>query len=320
MNGAASNRQKKLLRFFGVKFRDSISIGAAGWEIARIMANEANRMAWRRYLYLTSDFGSESDVLKPFDRRILHEVVVPEEWSAGAAIDDFKSEFVAEFLKENSPYDLTPPAISIFQQKFIFTGKFGLGTREECQKLVESLGGIAPTQKTVSHSIDYLVVGKLGNSHWSHSDEGYGNKISAAILARREYGKPAIVSEDHWLREIASATGVNQVTKPSHPNREFLEDFWFHLPNCFSKSVVTRSFSVGDVIYDNASGYETTSTESLARIGVCLQVRSARPASPAGDGSVTADVFEPNETRSGLEFKGEFTVSQVDFIRVCSDD
>jgi hypothetical protein len=44
----ASNRQKKMLRFFGIPFSTKLSVGAAGWEIATIMLNEGNRCGFRR--------------------------------------------------------------------------------------------------------------------------------------------------------------------------------------------------------------------------------------------------------------------------------
>ena len=47
----ASNRQKKLLRFFDIPFNENTTIGAAGWEIDTIMANDENREKWRRYLF-----------------------------------------------------------------------------------------------------------------------------------------------------------------------------------------------------------------------------------------------------------------------------
>ena len=61
----ASNRQKKLLRFFEVPFSANISAGAAGWEIATIMSSEECRERWRRYLFLTRDFDSDTDSRTP---------------------------------------------------------------------------------------------------------------------------------------------------------------------------------------------------------------------------------------------------------------
>ena len=49
----ASNRQKKLLRFFDVPFSPKISAGAAGWETAAIMSKEGSEERWSRYLFLT---------------------------------------------------------------------------------------------------------------------------------------------------------------------------------------------------------------------------------------------------------------------------
>ena len=91
----ASKRQKKLLRFFGVPFSDRITTGAAGWEIADLMASEENRERWRKYLFLTGDFDSDTDQLKQFELGSLEAAVVPDDWSSSAALDQFRSEVVS---------------------------------------------------------------------------------------------------------------------------------------------------------------------------------------------------------------------------------
>lgn len=196
----ASNRQKKLLTFFEVPFYPRISAGAAGWEISALMESTERRELWRRYLFLTNDFDSDSDQLRPFDRAALEAVVIPEDWNASAALEQFRSEVVGAEMADGSPYDEPQPDIQIPGRTFMFTGNFTFGSREECQAVVVAKGGSAPAQKSVSHSIDYLVVGSKGSKAWKRGS--YGNKIEAAILARREYGSPAIVSEDHWLRYL----------------------------------------------------------------------------------------------------------------------
>jgi NAD-dependent DNA ligase len=86
----------------------------------------------------------------------------------------------------------------------LFTGEFDFGSRSQCSKAVISLGGSVANQKLASRSIDYLVVGNTGNESWS--SKTYGNKIESAVLCRKEHGKPAIVSEDHWLKALKLAS------------------------------------------------------------------------------------------------------------------
>jgi NAD-dependent DNA ligase len=194
----ASNRQKKLLKFFGAKFADRLSIGAAGFEIKRLMDNEASRELWRKYLFLTQDFDSESDELKPYDADALASVVVPEDWSSSDAVSEYRKEFAADLLRDQSPYDDPQPPIEFVDRAFVFTGAFAFGSRAECQQEVIRRGG--KTQNAVSRTVDYLVIGEEGSKAWKGG--AYGNKIEAAVIARRECGMPAIVSEAHWVDSL----------------------------------------------------------------------------------------------------------------------
>lgn len=196
MRQPASNRQKKLLRFFGVRFGPQISAGAAGWDIDIIMSDPANRELWRRYLFHTGDFDTASESVVPVDRKQLLSLVVPEDWSASQAVSDFRAATAAKIVEDESPYDSPEPAIVFQDMIFMFTGKFAHGSREQCQADTIARGGKCPKQKSVSQNIDYLVIGTDGSSRWKRG--AYGNKIEQAILARRDYGTPAIVSEAHW--------------------------------------------------------------------------------------------------------------------------
>jgi hypothetical protein len=197
---AVSNRQKKILRFFGVPISPSMSPGAAGWEIGAILADEANRELWKRYLYVTQDFGSDSDELLPFDRDTLESVEIPEGWSGQAAIAEFREGVVEDMLSDGSPYDRPQPEVVFRGSTFVFTGKFVFGSREQCQEAVVARGGIAQTTSGVSQHTDFLVIGAEGSKTWKRGK--YGRKIEAAVLSRREHGKPAIISEDHWTESM----------------------------------------------------------------------------------------------------------------------
>ena len=196
----ATNRQKKILRFFNIPFGPNLSVGAAGFEIAELMMNESHREKWQKYLYLTQDFDSDSDGLKSFSPAALAALKIPEGWSGSQAIENYKEGLAAKIVQEESPFDHPQPKVIFKDKSFIFTGVFAFGSRKECQKAVMSRGGIASDQKQVSHSIDYLVVGSEGNKSWSKGS--YGNKIEAAVLTRRQHGKPAIISEEHWVAAL----------------------------------------------------------------------------------------------------------------------
>ena len=124
---AISNREKKILRFFGVPISENMSHGAAGWEIGRILADEAKRGLWERYVYVTQDFGSESDQLLPFDRATLASVEIPAGWTSRAAVAGYREAIVDEALSDGSPYDLPQPEVVFPQCTFVFTGKFAFG-------------------------------------------------------------------------------------------------------------------------------------------------------------------------------------------------
>lgn len=192
----ASNRQKKLLRFFFVPFSPNISDGAAGWEIDALMHSEANRDLWKKYLFVTSDFDSDTDELKPFDRSALESVVVPDGWDQLAEIRRVRDEVVASEMADGSPFDNPQPPVTFTGCTFVFTGNFAFGSKSDCHAAVEKLGGRASDSKSVSANVDFLVVGTKGSKTWKH--DSYGNKIQGAILARRERGNPAIISEEHW--------------------------------------------------------------------------------------------------------------------------
>ena len=198
--GPATSRQKKVMRFFGIPFGPKLSVRAAGVRIGELMADEANREKWRKYLFLTQDFDSDSDQLKPFPSTDLDAVKVPEGWSGQRAIAEFQQGVAAKIVREESPLDHPQPKVVFKGKTFLFTGNFAFGSRKECQKAVSLRGGIPSDQKQVSHLIDYLVVGSEGSKAWSKGN--YGNKIESAILARRQHGTPAIISEEHWVAAL----------------------------------------------------------------------------------------------------------------------
>lgn len=198
MKGSATNRQKKVLKFFGINYHPSISKGAAGWEIGNILSIPENTERWNKYLYLTRDFDAESDELLPYDAEQLEKIVLPEDFYAGGEIKSFQEEIAAQILASESPFDNPQPDIEFTQHAFCFTGKFDFGPRKACENLVLEKGGIPA--KGISVELDYLVIGSQGSPTWKRGK--YGSKIEKAVLLRRQNGKPAIVSEDHCFSYI----------------------------------------------------------------------------------------------------------------------
>ena len=198
MSQSASNRQRKLLKFFGVKFGPEITLGAATWEIIRLLGDPSRHERWRRYVFLTRDFDSDTDDLRPFEEADVNAVDVPDGWGAEAAVQEFREELVQGVIEEQGPFDSPTPAIVYEGMAFCFTGKFDTGSRSDCKNEVRERGG--KTAGSVSRDVDYLVVGTKGSAVWKRGN--HGGKIVQAINIRRETSRPAIVSEDAWRQSL----------------------------------------------------------------------------------------------------------------------
>ena len=71
---------------------------------------------------------------------------------------------------------------------------------KECEEAIVARGGKIKGKAGVSQETDYLVIGEEGSKAWKQ--DNYGRKIEAAIVSRREHGKPAIISEEHWAEAL----------------------------------------------------------------------------------------------------------------------
>ncbi len=86
------------------------------------------------------------------------------------------------------------PQIAFEGSTFIFTGTCAFGTRKDCQKAVEDLGG--RNIANVTKKLNYLVLGSYVTDSWAH--ETFGRKIEKA-MDYRDSGVPlAIITEEHW--------------------------------------------------------------------------------------------------------------------------
>jgi NAD-dependent DNA ligase len=193
----ATNRQKKLLRFFGVKFGPFLSFGAAGWEIRKVLSEGGNSDLWARYVFLTGDLSEETEEPVAYDPLELRAVGVPKGWTIAKAFQKKREAWVEQMLgNDESPFDEPAPPVQFQRRTFVLTGKFAFGSRKKCAEALVSRGGEAPDLKNISALTDYLVVGSLGSPQFKF--ESYGTKIQNAVYRRRNEGSPAIISEEHW--------------------------------------------------------------------------------------------------------------------------
>lgn len=105
---------------------------------------------------------------------------------------------IGELAKTTSlPINNPLPKIQFDGSTFLFTGTCAVGTRKECQNMIESLGGI--NSGNVTKSLNYLILGTYVTDSWAH--ESYGRKIEKAI-EYRDLGLPIIIiTEEHWVNE-----------------------------------------------------------------------------------------------------------------------
>ena len=87
-----SNRQHKVLKFFGLEIPLDATRGAANSIITRVFASDDNWIQWLRYKKLTGDYGHESPDLEEFDRTALETVNVDDEIDVERQLHEFEAE------------------------------------------------------------------------------------------------------------------------------------------------------------------------------------------------------------------------------------
>jgi len=97
------------------------------------------------------------------------------------------------------------PQLEIRGRCYCFTGTFAAGTRAWCHEQVKQRGG--SHMERVQSGLDVLVIGSQISAGWVN--QSYGRKIEGASSMRESWVskfmvvKPVIVTEDHWLAEMA---------------------------------------------------------------------------------------------------------------------
>ena len=94
------------------------------------------------------------------------------------------------------------PTIEFTNKTYCFTGKFYSGTRAWCERQIHERGGKSAGQITLT--LDYLVIGEIGNTDWIHSS--HGRKIEQARKYAEANGKPYIIPEKDWIVALQTAT------------------------------------------------------------------------------------------------------------------
>jgi len=198
VNEPATNRQVKVLKFFGLPIDEVLTKGLASSLVGQVFSDSGKRELWEKYVYVTGDCGSESADLKSFDVE-LDKITIPDDWwpLPEPRKPTYKKhlQLAIDLLSEGSPFDTPVPEITLQNSYFAFTGTFVAGNRKSCMETTQQYGGHA--QKGLNFDTDYLVVGDEGSNSWSHSKGG--DKIQKAIIYRMEYGKPAIITEGDWV-------------------------------------------------------------------------------------------------------------------------
>ena len=96
------------------------------------------------------------------------------------------------------PLNTPLPEVIIANRQFCFTGVFDYGSRNDCFEAIIQRGGIAA--KGITKKLDYLIVGNVGSEAWRHTS--FGNKIIKAVEYRDGGSRLAIISEDHWIKNL----------------------------------------------------------------------------------------------------------------------
>ena len=107
--------------------------------------------------------------------------------------------FVREAKKRGVEID-KPRVLSFRGKTFSLTGFFDVGTQDQCARATRKLGGRQAPSNALTRNVDVLVVGTHGNPNYLWKT--YGTKIQRANDLREIWGKPLIVSEYRWRKEI----------------------------------------------------------------------------------------------------------------------
>lgn len=122
----------------------------------------------------------------------LKEILIKFSGGVSTPPDDIKS------MSTLLPIENDLQSIEFKNKSFCLTGKFSsaYGNRKAIENIIKDKGG--EIKETVPQSLDYLVIGELGNTDWIHST--FGRKIQTVLEnKKKEYCKTKIISEQQLL-------------------------------------------------------------------------------------------------------------------------
>jgi len=199
----ASNRFKKMLKLIGYTSVEGITKKQASGMVGQAFRlNPEKKTWWDKYKILTGDYSDDDAELLPFVFEELESVELPEKGSRKKPA--ILHEELTKLLAEGTPFDEPAPQIVFKDSLFVFTGGFASpGSENDRGSLVRSLGG--DFAENLVMKADYLVVGAEGSINWGQ--KGGGTKIMKAVGWRITHGKPAIVTENHWMKSVKDKLG-----------------------------------------------------------------------------------------------------------------
>ena len=163
-NSPASNRQLKLLKFFGKLPSDDVTSHIAHKIICRIFFEKPHyRELWAKYKFLTGDEENDSADLKPFNLEELLDLALPEDWkqSGSRKAKNKISSLVVDELKQGIPFEDPEPPIVFKENVFVLSGIFSFGKKEKCNQEITKKGGVI--SNSVTRKTRYLIIGGTPN-------------------------------------------------------------------------------------------------------------------------------------------------------------
>jgi NAD-dependent DNA ligase len=133
-------------------------------------------------------------IVDPEEQRELRELL-------GAIVGGEAGVLLGHDAATELPLDTPPPELQWNGAVYVFTGKCAFGTRADCERQVNRLGGSC--ESSVTKRTTYLVIGTFGSRDWVHTS--FGRKIEKAVSYRSPSAPPFIVGEDHWATCVSRA-------------------------------------------------------------------------------------------------------------------
>ncbi len=96
----------------------------------------------------------------------------------------------------------TCPEIIFKESLFCFTGGSSKYTRKQFNEIVSNLGG--KVANSVTHNLDYLIIGAEGNPCWAYAC--YGRKVEKAVELRKQGHKLLLIHENDFNDAVLDNT------------------------------------------------------------------------------------------------------------------